>query len=114
MCWLASRHPLIELWVQGRLLDELGIRDDGRTRVEIIGGEIVVSLLPTVDHGGMVSDIQRMFYRAKFTTTLYSDPETEAGAYRESQVWRFGETINLPEPFSVEIPTDGWEAWDED
>ena len=207
--------PAHELWVQGRLLDELGIRDDGRTRVEIIGGEIVVSPGPTVDHAGIVGDIQRFFYRAEFddsafswrsaqntdfnldriaegyipdlvvidaqafsaarkskakfltpeqvtlsvevtsrwnarddrepgsrserrskwngyalvgvpfyllvdrdprrlAVTLYSDPDTESGAYRESREWRFGETVALPEPFAVEIPTDEWEAWDED
>jgi hypothetical protein len=203
-----------ELWVRGKLLDELGIRDDGRTRVEIIGGEIVVSPGPTFGHAGIIGDIQFVYdearvlnrayawrpvqnadfnleriaegyipdlvimgaeaYRdarkakAKFltpkqvalavevtskwnadddrepgprrerrskwngyalvgvpfyllidrdprelTVTLYTEPDTDFGTYRNSHEWRFGETVSLPEPFTVEIPTDEWDAWDE-
>jgi hypothetical protein len=25
--------------------------------------------------------------------------------------WKVGETISLPEPYGVEIPTDEWEPW---
>jgi len=207
--------PPYELWVRGELLDELGIRDDGRVRVEIIGGEIVVSPGPTYDHAAIVGDIERALMRVELTSsdfpwraaqnadfnleriaegyipdlvvldvevhrdarkakarfltaeqlamavevtsrwnaaddhepgpkrerrskwngyalvgvpyfllvdrdprrltvTLYSEPDSEAGIYMTSRVWEFGETVSLPEPFSVEIPTDEWEAWDED
>ena len=58
--------PAHELWARGELLDELGIRDDGRVRVEIIGGEIVVSPGPTYDHAGIVGDLHREFNRAQF------------------------------------------------
>ena len=139
-----------ELWVRGKLLDELGIRDDGRTRVEIIGGEIVVSLGPTFDHIGIIGDIQSLFYRAEIVddafpwrpvqnvdfnleriaegyipdlvimgAEVYRDArkakaDTDVGTYRGSPEWRFGETVSLPEPFTVDIPTDEWDAWDED
>lgn len=53
--------PAHELWVRGELLEELGIRDDGRVRVEIIGGEIVVSPGPNYGHGGIIGDIQFAF-----------------------------------------------------
>jgi len=46
--------------------------------------------------------------------TLYSEPDSDAGMYTVSRTWEFGETVSLPAPFSVEIPTDEWEAWDED
>ena len=63
--------PPYELWVKGELLDELGIRDDGRVRVEIIGGEIVVSPGPTIDHAGIVGDIERALMRAELTVPDY-------------------------------------------
>lgn len=58
--------PAYELWVDGELLNELGIRNDGRVRVEIIGGEIVVSPGPTYDHARIVGDLHREFNRAQF------------------------------------------------
>jgi len=207
--------PPYELWVRGELLDELGIRDDGRVRVEIIGGEIVVSPGPTIDHAGIVGDIQFALDRlrahdaafpwrsaqnadfnleriaegyipdlvvldaevfrdarkakVRFLTaeqlsmavevtskwnaaddrepgpkrerrskwngyalvgvpyfllvdrdprrlvvTLYSEPDVDAGVYTVNQAWEFGQTVSLPEPFGIEIPTEEWEAWDED
>lgn len=44
-------------------------------------------------------------------TTLYTMPDTEKGGYRKSVSWKFGETIELPEPFGVEIRTDRWIPW---
>lgn len=207
--------PAFDLWASGELLEELGIRDDGRVRVEIIGGEIVVSPGPTIDHARIVGRIARAVDRAgllnpdypwesaqnldfslariaegfipdlvvldrdvyaaaarekaRFLTagqaalvvevtsrwnadedrepgpkrtrltkwngyalvgvpryllverdprrlgvTLYTEPDTERGLYQAAQSWKFGETVALPDPFDIEIPTDEWEAWDED
>jgi len=207
--------PPYELWVRGKLLGELGIRNDGRVRVEVIGGVTVASPLPTLDHAGIVGDIQFAVERAgahdaafpwraaqnadfnleriaegyipdlvvldvevhrdarkakarfltaeqlsmvvevtskwnaaddrepgpkrerrtkwngyalvnvpyfllvdrdprRLTVTLYSEPDSDAGMYTTSRVWEFGEAVSLPEPFSVDVPTDEWEAWDED
>lgn len=44
------------LWVRGELEDELNLRDDG-TRVEVIGGEIVVSPAPVFRHNRVVKAI---------------------------------------------------------
>ncbi|HEU5426982.1 MAG TPA: Uma2 family endonuclease [Actinocrinis sp.] len=60
---LLLSEPAHDLWVAGRLLEELGIPDDKRTRVEIIGGEIVVSPGPLVEHAFIASDIQDAFSR---------------------------------------------------
>jgi hypothetical protein len=45
-------------------------------------------------------------------STLYTDPDVETGRYQTLTIWKFGETIRLPEPFGVEIPTDEWDPWD--
>lgn len=210
---LMLSEPAHDLWVEGRLLEELGIPDDKRTRVEIIGGEIVVSPGPFVDHAFIASDIQEAFSRrrileADFTwrtaqvvdldlprigdgyvpdlivlsaeafeaaanqrarnltadmvglvaeitskataaddrepgrqrarptkwngyayeevefyllidrapnkalVTLYTEPNPARGLYLAEQQWKFGETIVLPEPFGVEIPTAEWLPWE--
>ncbi|MBB5914277.1 Uma2 family endonuclease [Nocardia transvalensis] len=44
-------------------------------------------------------------------TTLFTGPDRESGSYRQSVSWKFGETITLPEPFGVSLPTDEWEPW---
>ncbi|WP_165495282.1 Uma2 family endonuclease [Actinomadura roseirufa] len=44
-------------------------------------------------------------------TTLFSEPDTTAGEYREAVSWAFGESVKLPEPLGLEIPTDEWEPW---
>lgn len=44
-------------------------------------------------------------------TTLFTDPDKATGEYREAAIWEFGDTVKLPEPFGVEIPTDEWEPW---
>ena len=206
--------PAYTLWRRGELLQALGIRDDGKSRVEIIGGEIVVSPGPRFDHNGIVSDVQRAFFRrelvvddypwrtvttadldlkhlgegyipdvivlgveefnalraahaqtaaadqvamvveitSRSTATadrrpgsrrrkstkwagyaregvefyllidrdprvlsvmLYTEPDVGAGTYGRERTCRFGETVVLPEPFEVEIPTDEWEPWDD-
>ena len=58
---IAHRHYTLpdtpyNLWVRGELADHLQLPHDG-TRVEIIGGEIVVSPGPTISHNGIVQDI---------------------------------------------------------
>ncbi|MFJ4669544.1 Uma2 family endonuclease [Kitasatospora purpeofusca] len=53
------------MWVRGELEEYLRLPDDG-TRVEVVGGEIVVSPAPVFAHGGILSDVQRGFERALF------------------------------------------------
>ena len=207
-------EPAHDLWASGRLHEVLGIPDDQRTRVEIIGGEIVVSPgLNTLTHARIASDIQSaVFLRGapesdypwravqnidfnaehagdgytsdlialsaevfsaaatqharhltaeqigmaveitseataaddrepdrqrtrptkwngyahegvefyllvdrapdKRCVTLYSDPDLPEGVYDSAKTWEFGETVTLPEPFEVEIPTEGWLPWE--
>lgn len=205
-------EPAHDLWVDGRLLGELGIPDDKRTLVEIVGGEIVVSPGPLVDHALIVSDIQEAFGRRrilepdfpwrtaqvvdfnlprvgdgyipdlivlnaddfaaaagqrarsltadqvgmvveitskaaaaddrepgrqrarptkwngyaheevefyllvdrapnKALITLYTEPNPARGRYLAEQRWKFGDTVTLPEPFGIEIPTGDWLPW---
>jgi Uma2 family endonuclease len=200
------------MWVRGELADHLRLPDDG-TRVEVVGGEIVVSPGPTLDHNLIVGDVQDRFAEARgddsgfpwrcvqttdlnlvpvgdgyvpdllviatsvakevrrtrarhllpdqvslvvevtsrsnaandrepnllrpvFTkwrgyavagvdhyllinrdprsqqSTLYTDPDPEAGRYESLTTWKFGETIGLPAPFGVDIPTSDWEPWE--
>lgn len=202
-----------DLWVEGHLLEALGIPDDKRTRVEIIGGEIFVSPGPLFDHARIASQIQKAFNRreqsdpdfgwdviqgmdfdlrhvgdgyipdlivlttrefddptnakarhlsaeqvgmvveitskstasndrepdkdaarrtkwngyahegvehyllvdrapAAACVTLFTEPDLPDGAFRSARRWLFGQTIVLPEPFGVEIPTDTWRAWE--
>ena len=42
---------------------------------------------------------------------LYSLPDENAGTYDHLRSWEFGETIRLPAPFEVEIPTNDWDSW---
>ena len=59
-CVDLSEHAY-DLWVDGSLHGELDIPDDGRTRIEIIGGVIVLSPGPLADHAGIASDIRDAF-----------------------------------------------------
>ncbi|WP_369182947.1 Uma2 family endonuclease [Streptomyces sp. Y1] len=68
------------MWVRGELGEYLRLPDDG-TRVEVIGGEIVVSPAPVYAHGGILSDIQRGFERSWFLNNGFP--------------WRVVQTINL-------------------
>ncbi|MEU6233708.1 Uma2 family endonuclease [Kitasatospora sp. NPDC047058] len=68
------------MWVRGELDEYLRLPDDG-TRVEVIGGEIVVSPAPVYAHGGILSDVQRGFERAWFLDAAFP--------------WRAVQTINL-------------------
>ncbi|MBU3060698.1 Uma2 family endonuclease [Nocardia sp. NEAU-G5] len=45
-------------------------------------------------------------------STLYAEPDRESGSYQESVSWKFGETIELPEPFGISIRTDEWTPWE--
>ncbi|TMR93388.1 Uma2 family endonuclease [Nonomuraea basaltis] len=44
--------------------------------------------------------------------TLYSIPDQASSAYLHKESWSLGETITLPDPIGVEIPTDDWKPWD--
>lgn len=52
------------LWVRGELADELHLPNDG-SRVEVIGGEIVVSPSPGSVHGLMVKAIDNALHEAR-------------------------------------------------
>lgn len=211
--YLSLSEPAHQLWAEGRLLKELRIPDDKRTRVEIIGGEIVVSPGPLVDHAFIARSLEKAFFRREILepdypwrtvqgvdfnlpriadgyipdlivlkadalelannqrarhltadqigmvveitskataaddrqpgrqrarptkwngyareeaefyllvdrapnralATLYSQPNPARGLYLNEQPWKFGETIVLPEPFGVEIPTEDWLTWE--
>jgi len=45
------------------------------------------------------------------TITLYSIPDGKTGAYLARQSWKFGEVVDLTEPFDLRIPTDQWGSW---
>ncbi|GAA1856602.1 Uma2 family endonuclease [Actinomadura bangladeshensis] len=68
------------LWVRGELADELHLPDDG-TRVEVIGGEIVVSPSPTLDHNYILDDIHDALHDARTT-----DPSFRWTAARTSDL----------------------------
>jgi Putative restriction endonuclease len=200
------------LWARGELDDHLGIPHEF-TRVEIIGGEIVVSPAPFLEHGGIIQDLVKLLVKAELTNPefpweciqgtgldlvglqdgyipdlvvldaevlpaarqakvrylvpdqvemvvevtslsnaandrrpqrkgakfnkwagyarteipyyllidrdpknsqviLYSIPDQGTGAYLHEESWQFGETIHLPEPFGLEIPTEQWLPWE--
>ncbi|WP_188303628.1 Uma2 family endonuclease [Streptomyces sp. CBMA123] len=201
------------MWVRGELGEYLRLPDDG-TRVEVVGGEIVVSPAPVVTHAVFLSHIERrftlalgsgpdfpwralqainldlveigdgyvpdlvvvdaeveeraldgdvaglyphdivmavevtspsnarydrrpMFGRQVKSTkwsgyarsgvpyyllvdrdprqpgvTLFGEPNKGEGTYEVLGEWKFGETVRLPKPFDVEIPTDRWKAWE--
>lgn len=43
---------------------------------------------------------------------LYAAPDPEQGTYGTlAGLWDFGQTVELPEPFGVEISTRLWEPW---
>jgi Uma2 family endonuclease len=199
------------MWVREELADYLHLPKDG-TRVEVIGGEIVVSPGPTVDHNMIIEEIHESFMTARLTRSgfrwrciqgtdldltaikdgyvpdlivaeaatlaaaskskaadllpdqvelvvevtsssnatndrqptlrnsastkwngyaqvgipyyllvdrdprraqaiLYSLPDQSAGTYDHLRSWEFGETIRLPDPFDIEIPTMDWDPW---
>jgi Uma2 family endonuclease len=58
------------MWVRDELVDYLRLPKDG-TRVEVIGGEIVVSPGPTVDHNGMVRDIERGLFASELADPAF-------------------------------------------
>lgn len=45
-------------------------------------------------------------------STLYSIPDRGSAAYLHAESWPLGETIVLPDPLGLEIPTDTWLPWD--
>ncbi len=58
------------LWVRGELADYLHLPNDG-TRVEVIGGEIVVSPGPTVGHNGIIRVITERLVEARFADPAF-------------------------------------------
>ncbi|TYC72801.1 Uma2 family endonuclease [Streptomyces sp. CB01881] len=68
------------MWVRGELDDYLRIPDDG-TRVEVVGGEFVVSPAPVFAHAVILSSIQRGIDYAQFQDPAYP--------------WRVVQAINL-------------------
>ena len=64
-------EPAYDLWVVGELGEILGVPNDG-TRVEIIGGEIVVSPVPNFGHAGIANDIQDLFTLNRATKLHFS------------------------------------------
>ncbi|MGP3914814.1 Uma2 family endonuclease [Nonomuraea sp. 10N515B] len=44
--------------------------------------------------------------------TLYSIPDQASAAYLHKENWSLGETITLPDPIRIEIPTDDWKPWE--
>jgi hypothetical protein len=44
-------------------------------------------------------------------TILYSIPDQSTRAYLHQESWDFGEDIQLPEPFNLQIDTSLWEPW---
>jgi hypothetical protein len=79
------------LWVRGELADFLHLPDDG-TRVEVIGGEIVVSPCPTVGHNGIVQDIADSMVEARITDPTFRWRCVQVTDLNLSD-WEFGETI---------------------
>lgn len=58
------------LWLRDELAGLMGVPDDG-SRVEIVGGEIVVSPGPGVSHNSVVIAIQEAFMAAKLRDAAY-------------------------------------------
>lgn len=54
------------LWLRDELAEQLRLPNDG-TRVEVVGGEMVVSPGPTYDHNLIVQDVQEALIVAKRT-----------------------------------------------
>ncbi|MER7671058.1 Uma2 family endonuclease [Kitasatospora sp. NPDC096128] len=77
--WTLPDSPYA-MWVRGELDEYLRIPDDG-TRVEVIGGEFVVSPAPVYAHAGIPSDIQESFLAARLADPGYP--------------WRAVQAINL-------------------
>lgn len=201
------------MWARDELHRYLRLPEDG-TRVEVVGGEIIVSPGPTFDHNAIVADIQRGLiaaelgdptfpWRAVQTTdlnlieigdgyipdlivmdagivaearaakskhlfshqldlvvevtspsnapidrepvfgrenpkktkwtgyaqcvipyyllvdrdpknlgiTLYASPDRRAGRYEAVEQWKFGATVEMPEPFGFSFDTSAWEPW---
>jgi hypothetical protein len=68
------------MWVRDELAGYLHLPKDG-TRVEVIGGEIVVSPGPTVGHNGIVRDIERGIFSAELADPAF--------------IWRSVQTTDL-------------------
>ena len=78
---LELSEPAYDLWIAGRLHGELGLPDDGRYRVEIVGGEVVVSPVPPIAHAGIVADIRDSFLRVAVAQPDFRWRSFENGAF---------------------------------
>ncbi|MEU8139744.1 Uma2 family endonuclease [Streptodolium elevatio] len=45
--------------------------------------------------------------------TLYSEPDAATRRYLSHVTWKFGEPVQLPAPYKVEIDSVDWRDWDE-
>lgn len=74
MSAVAHYHTLPDtpynLWLHDELADHLHLPNDG-TRVEVVGGEMVVSPGPTYDHNLIVQDVQRALFAAEMAEPLF-------------------------------------------
>ncbi|MFD9593790.1 Uma2 family endonuclease [Kitasatospora sp. NPDC059973] len=77
--WTLPASPYA-MWVRGELEAYLRIPDDG-TRVEVIGGEFVVSPAPVYLHAGILTDIQEAVLSARVADAAFP--------------WRAVQTVNL-------------------
>ncbi|MFJ9950611.1 Uma2 family endonuclease [Kitasatospora sp. NPDC091207] len=77
--WTLPDSPYA-MWVRGELDEYLRIPDDG-TRVEVIGGEFVVSPAPVYLHAGILADIQDAVRYARVADAAFS--------------WRAVQAVNL-------------------
>ncbi|GAA0581199.1 hypothetical protein GCM10009546_49570 [Actinomadura livida] len=123
-----SEDTLSAMWMRGEVDDLLDLPFEGM-RVEIIGGQIVVSPAPNVAHAGILSDISaaltamsmkdpeypwmstKVVNLYRQTVNKFCIPDRSIGAYLHQESWEFGETVQLPEPFNVEIETSRWRPW---
>jgi hypothetical protein len=68
--WTLPDSPYA-MWARGELADFLRLPDDG-TRVEVVGGEFVVSPAPVFPHAAILTDIAEAFAYARFRDPGFS------------------------------------------
>ncbi|MBO1418573.1 Uma2 family endonuclease [Streptomyces sp. FH025] len=66
--WVLPESPYA-LWARGELDDHLGLPEV--LRVEVIGGEFMVTPYPSFGHAATSSDIQEAVFRAEFTKSCF-------------------------------------------
>ncbi|MFD4434289.1 hypothetical protein, partial [Nocardia sp. NPDC058497] len=48
------------------------------------------------------------------SATLFWSPERPTGTYDNQRQWKFGDQIELPEPFQLALTTGTWTTWTEE